>query len=108
MNQTSRQSKLNKQSHNSMLKPLLSIPVFYKILIANSLIIFVGATGGTWLATNLNKQPFATPMSLVIFIAIGWLVSIVLNFVVLQVAFRPLIHLGKVMNRVQEGERSLR
>ena len=38
----------------------------------------------------------------------GWLVSIVLNFVVLQVAFRPLMDLGKVMNRVQAGERSLR
>lgn len=91
-----------------ILKPLLSIPVFYKVLIANSVIIFVGATGGTWLATNLNKQPFATPMSLFIFITIGWLVSIVLNFVVLQVAFRPLIHLGRVMKRVQAGERSLR
>ena len=94
--------------NHRILKPLLSIPVFYKVLIANSLIIFVGATGGTWLATNLNKQPFATPMSLVIFITIGWLVSIVLNFVVLQVAFRPLMHLGRVMNRVQAGERSLR
>lgn len=93
---------------NRMLKPLLSIPVFYKVLIANSLIIFIGATGGTWLATHLNKEPYATPMSLIIFIAIGWLVSIVLNFVVLQVAFRPLFHLGKVMNRVQQGERSLR
>ncbi|HLH63013.1 MAG TPA: sensor histidine kinase [Ktedonobacteraceae bacterium] len=93
---------------NRMLKPLLSIPVFYKVLIANSLIIFIGATGGTWLATHLNKEPYATPMSLIIFIAIGWLISIVLNFVVLQVAFRPLFHLGKVMDRVQQGERSLR
>lgn len=96
------------EQRHRILKPLLSIPVFYKVLIANSLIIFVGATGGTWLATNLNKKPFATPMSLVIFIAIGWVVSIILNFVVLQVAFRPLIHLGRVMKRVQAGERSLR
>ena len=108
MNQTSRQSKLNKQSHNSMLKTLLSIPIFYKVLIANSLIIFVGATGGTWLATHLNVSPYATPMSLIIFITIGWLVSVVLNFVVLQIAFRPLTELGKVMKRVRAGERSLR
>src|SRR5207249_3082545 len=39
---------------------------------------------------------------------VGWLVSIALNFVVLQVAFRPLKDLGRVMNRVQAGERSLR
>jgi len=108
MNQTSRQSKLNKQSHNSMLKTLLSIPIFYKVLIANSLIIFVGATGGTWLATHLNVSPYATPMSLIIFITIGWLVSVVLNFVVLQIAFRPLTELGKVMKRVRAGESSLR
>ncbi|MHB8600852.1 MAG: sensor histidine kinase [Ktedonobacteraceae bacterium] len=93
-----------------ILRPLQGIPVFYKVLIANSVIIFIGATGGTWLAYNLNNthQSLATPMSLLIFITIGWLVSIVLNFVVLQFAFRPLMDLGKVMSRVQNGERSLR
>jgi two-component system sensor histidine kinase UhpB len=96
------------QQGHSALKPLLSIPIFYKVLIANSFIIFVGATGGTWLATHLNNSPYATPISLVGFIAAGWLISIALNFVVLQIAFRPLTHLGKVMQRVQAGERSLR
>jgi two-component system sensor histidine kinase UhpB len=101
------QAEAEQQGH-SALKSLLSIPIFYKVLIANSFIIFVGATGGTWLATHLNNSPFATPISLVGFIAAGWLISIALNFVVLQIAFRPLTHLGKVMQRVQEGERSLR
>src|SRR5579863_291749 len=93
-----------------MLSPLLGIPVFYNVLFANSFIIFIRATGGTWLAYNLNnrQQSLATPMSLLIFITIGWLVSVILNFVVLQFAFRPLMDLGKVMNRVQVGERSLR
>jgi len=100
-----------KMPHNhKLLRPILSLPVFYKVLLANSLIIFFGATGGTWLASNLNNshQAFATPTSLVIFIVAGWLVSIALNFVVLQVAFRPLMDLGKVMKRVQTGELSLR
>src|SRR5579863_3131637 len=98
------------QLRDRILSPLLGIPVFYKVLIANSIIIFIGATGGTWLAYNLNnsQQSIATPMSLLIFITIGWLVSVVLNFVVLQFAFRPLIDLGKVKNRVQVGEHSLR
>jgi two-component system sensor histidine kinase UhpB len=108
MDQTGRVSKQNKQIHNSVLKTLLGIPIFYKVLIANSWIIFVGATGGTWLATHLNASPYATPMSLIIFITIGWLVSVALNFVVLQIAFRPLTELGKVMKRVRAGERSLR
>ncbi len=108
MAHSSKQLKQDEQRKNSILKTLLGIPIFYKVLIANSLIIFVGATGGTWLATHLNTSPYATPMSLIVFITLGWLVSVVLNFVVLQVAFRPLMDLGKVMRRVQEGESSLR
>jgi two-component system sensor histidine kinase UhpB len=108
MDQTVRMPEQNKHIHNPLLKSLLGIPIFYKVLMANSLIIFVGATGGTWLATHLNSSPYATPMSLVIFITIGWLVSVALNFVVLQIAFRPLTELGKVMKRVRAGERSLR
>src|SRR6516162_10021450 len=108
MAHSSGQNKQDKQRSNSILKALLGIPIFYKVLIANSMIIFVGATGGTWLATHLNVSPYATPMSLIIFIAIGWLVSVALNVVVLQIAFRPLTELGKVMKRIRAGERSLR
>src|SRR5258708_7144135 len=95
---------------NRFLKPLLGIPVFYKVLFANSLIIFIGATGGTWLASNLHntQQALATPTSLIIFVVVGWLVSVVLNFVVFQVSFGPLMDLGKVMYRVKEGDRPIR
>ncbi len=93
--------------NNKLLRSILSIPVFYKVLMANSFIIFVGATGGTWLASQLHSTPNA-PLYLVVFVAVGWLVSVILNFVVLQIAFRPLMDLGKVMSRVQAGERSLR
>jgi len=92
---------------NKLLRPLFGIPVFYKVLIANSFIIFVGATGGTWLASKLNSIKYA-PIYLIVFVAMGWLVSVVLNFVVLQIAFRPLVDLTRVMNRVQGGERAVR
>ncbi|MBV8695308.1 MAG: sensor histidine kinase [Chloroflexi bacterium] len=90
-----------------LLRPFLGLPVFYKVLIANSLVIFVGASGGTWLASQLRISP-NTSILLVAFVIVGWLVSVALNFVVLQIAFRPLMDLGKVMSRVQVGERSLR
>lgn len=93
--------------NNKLLKPFLGIPVFYKVLIANSIIIFVGATGGTWLASQLHSMP-NTPIYLVVFVVLGWLLSVALNFVVLQIAFRPLMDLNKVMSRVQKGERSVR
>lgn len=92
---------------NRLLRPLLAIPVFYRVLLANSVIIFVGATGGTYLASQLHTSPYA-PTTLVIFVAVGWLVSVAFNFVLLQVAFKPLVDLGKVMHRVQAGERSQR
>src|SRR5690348_8007488 len=93
--------------NNQFLKPILRLPMFYRVLVANSVIIFVGATVGTWLATRLNSNSLATA-GLVIFVTVGWLVSVVLNFVLLQIAFRPLLGLRKVMTRVQAGERSLR
>ena len=96
------------EQHNKLLRALLGIPVLYKVLLVNSLIIFVGATGGTWLATHLNYSPYATPTLLLMFITVGWLLSVALNFVLLQVTLHPLLHLGKVMNRVQAGEQSLR
>ena len=102
------ETKVAADGRHTLSKAFLGLPVFYKVLFANSLIIFVGATGGTWLATHLNNSPVATPASLVTFITIGWLVSVALNFVVLQIAFRPLTELQKVMTRVQSGEHSLR
>ena len=95
------------QNHR-LLKRLRTIPIFYRVLIANSAIIFVGATVGTWLATQLRPGSYAPTIILVAFVTIGWLVSVALNFVLLQFAFRPLMDLGKIMNRVQAGERSLR
>lgn len=95
------------QNHGP-LKRLLSVPIFYRVLVANSAIIFIGATVGTWLATQLRSGSYAPTIILVAFVAVGWLVSVALNFVLLQFAFRPLMDLGKIMNRVQAGERSLR
>jgi len=60
--------------NNRLLRPLLSLPIFYRVLIANSLIIFAGATGGTWLASQLNTNSLY-PTALVVFVAVGWLVS---------------------------------
>lgn len=90
---------------NTLLRHLFRIPALYKVLIANSFIIFVGATAGTWLAVHINTYG---PSGLVIFIIAGWSTSVVLNFVLLQIAFRPLTELGKVMGRVQEGDRTQR
>jgi two-component system, NarL family, sensor histidine kinase UhpB len=96
---------LIRQKEHKLVQALIQVPVFYRVLIANSAIIFIGATGGTYLATRLGTLSY---IPLIIFVTLGWLVSVALNFVLLQFAFRPLLDLGKVMNRVQAGERTLR
>jgi two-component system sensor histidine kinase UhpB len=93
--------------NNQFLKPFLTLPMFYRVLITNSAIILIGATVGTWLATRLNNNSLATA-GLLVFVGVGWLVSVAMNFVLLQVTFRPLVVLRKVMSRVQNGERALR
>jgi two-component system sensor histidine kinase UhpB len=95
------------QNHR-LLKHLRTIPIFYRVLVANSTIIFVGATVGIWLATQLRPGSYAPTIILIAFVTIGWSVSMTLDFVLLQFAFRPLMDLSKIMNRVQAGERSLR
>src|SRR5258708_11089021 len=88
---------------NSIFRALLGIPVFYKVLIANSLIIFIGATGGKLLATHLNTSPRATPWAPVVFFTICWVVSVVLHFVGFPLALPPLFHLGKVIKHGRGG-----
>src|SRR2546425_10452630 len=87
------------QNHG-LLKRLLTIPIFYRVLVANSAIIFVGATVGTWLATQLSSGSYAPTIILVAFVDVGWLVSVALHFVLLLFAFRQLMDMGKIMRRV--------
>ena len=63
-------------------------------LLVNSLVVLVTIVVVTWLAVNLNNSPYATPTSLSMFLAISWLLSVALNFVLLLVAFRPLRQIG--------------
>jgi two-component system, NarL family, sensor histidine kinase UhpB len=85
---------------------LLALPVLFKVLIANSLVILVGATLGTYLATRIY-QPNG-PAILVGFITAGWLISVLINFVLLKFAFHPLTQLRETMKRIQAGSPELR
>jgi two-component system sensor histidine kinase UhpB len=87
-------------------RSLLALPVLFKVLIANSVVILVGATLGTYLATRI-QQPNG-PAILIGFITIGWLVSVLINFVLLKIAFHPLTQLRETMKRIQAGNPSLR
>ncbi len=82
------------------------MPVLFKVLIANSVVILVGATLGTYLATRIS-QPNG-PVILISFVTTGWLISVLINFILLKITFHPLTQLRETMRRVQSGHTELR
>lgn len=85
---------------------LPALTVLFKVLIANSAVILVGATLGTYLATRIH-QPNGSAI-LIIFIASGWIISVLINFILLKYTFHPLTQLRETMKRVQSGNTDLR
>ncbi|HEY7974804.1 MAG TPA: sensor histidine kinase [Ktedonobacterales bacterium] len=85
---------------------LLTLPVLYKVLFANSVVILLGASLGTYLATQLHSRG-GLP-TLVGFVVCGLLASVAINFALLKLAFLPLTRLRETMQRVQVGELGMR
>ena len=100
------QSQTSSEPRPSRRKSLLALPVMLKVLLANSAVILVGATLGTYLATRIYQPNGAT--FLICFVAAGWLVSVLINFLLLKLAFHPLTQLRDTMQRVQAGSPELR
>lgn len=82
------------------------MPIFYKVLIANIGIVVVGALVGTWItiqtvrhAPNDRFAVLATSFALA-----GLALSLVVNFLVLRAAFRPLSTLQQAATAVRGGD----
>lgn len=86
----------------SRIEKLLALPLLYKVLFANSVVILMGATMGTYLATQLRGT--SRPFVLVSFVLTGLLVSILINYVLLKLALYPLHRLRETMRQVQAGD----
>ncbi|MEA2531677.1 MAG: two-component system, NarL family, sensor histidine kinase UhpB [Thermomicrobiales bacterium] len=86
------------------------LPILYKVLIANAAIVALGAIAGTWLTIQTvrhaaHHQFFGLAAS---FVAVGIIASIVVNYVVLRAAFRPLATLEQTALAVRGGDLSAR
>lgn len=92
----------SKPAHGRKFGALLGLPLLYKVLFANSVVILLGATMGTYLATRLKDTNSLAV--LVAFVLTGLLVSVVINFLLLRVALSPLTRLRETMTRVQSGD----
>ena len=81
-------------------------PLLYKVLFANSVVILLGATLGTYLATRLNTAE-GIPI-LIAFILCGLLISVLINFALLKLALTPLTRLRETMTLAQAGDLTLK
>jgi two-component system sensor histidine kinase UhpB len=82
---------------------LLRLSITYRIAIGNTIIIAIGAVGGTLLTRHLANT--AADLSLILlFLFIGTLLSVLTNFVIITSALRPLRELGQLVVRVQAGQ----
>lgn len=92
---------------------LLSLSVFYKVLIANSAIVLLGAVAGTAItvratsATGAWRGVFDLPLTVAFAIA-GLALTFSLNALVLRAALSPLDRLRDVVEAVRRGDLSVR
>ncbi|HEY8368005.1 MAG TPA: sensor histidine kinase [Thermodesulfobacteriota bacterium] len=90
----------------SLVRALLGLPLFYKLLVANAAVVILGAVAGTALTAEfVRAAPGRSTFELVgLFALAGVVVSVLVNAVVLRLALAPLRHLERTAERVRRGE----
>jgi two-component system sensor histidine kinase UhpB len=86
---------------------LRRLSVFNRVLIGNSVVIVVGAVGGTLLTRHLVTHTPEDLWLIVAFAGLGILLSLVVNYAILRSALAPLRELRTAVDRVQAGQRSI-
>ena len=89
-----------------LVRRLLGLSLFAKVLIANSLVVALGAVAGTYLTTqHVRSSPDHTHYEMmVLFGGAGLALSVAINALVLRAAFSPLTQLERAARRVSGGE----
>jgi two-component system sensor histidine kinase UhpB len=94
----------------SLRQRLLRIPLFYKILLANSAIVGLGAVAGTVITVwHVRRYPADIHYELIIFFTIaGMVISFFVNRWTLRRALEPLERLQEAVNQVRQGQTDVR
>ncbi|HEY8450320.1 MAG TPA: histidine kinase, partial [Bacillota bacterium] len=85
------------------------VPLFYKVLIANAALIAAGALAAAWALTHAHGMPVPgglAPATVILAGAIG--ISILVNYLLMRLAFHPLFRLRETMEAVRHGQLSAR
>jgi two-component system sensor histidine kinase UhpB len=93
-----------------LVRALLGVPLFYKILIANAVIVLVGAiAGGMATASYVRAVPGRSTVDFVTVLAAGGVVlTVLVNAAILRLALSPLQLLERTAGRVQAGDLAAR
>ncbi|QBS38111.1 sensor histidine kinase [Thermaerobacter sp. FW80] len=86
--------------------------IFQKVLIANAVLLVVTGVGAAALAVHVRQLPLvqrwlqdqALTVVIIVFLAVGLAVSLGINWVILRVAFLPLVRLREIMDDVRAGQ----
>jgi two-component system, NarL family, sensor histidine kinase UhpB len=98
---------------HALLSRLLALSLFYKVLIGNSAIVLVGALAGTAITAHIvsaagsGHGAYDLPLAIGFALA-GLALTFTLNALVLRAALGPLDRLRTVVERVQQGDVSVR
>jgi two-component system sensor histidine kinase UhpB len=84
----------------SQITRLKRTPILYRIAIGNAVIIILGAILGTFL-TSLLTNISAALWHFILFASIGIVISLVLNFIIIRAALRPIRDLRQIVRRIQ-------
>lgn len=89
---------------------VLRMPLLYKILVANSAIVAIGAVAGTIItARRMSAFPGESQYPLIVFFAsAGLILSFMVNYYVLKTTLTPLDRLQRGVEDVQSGKLSVR
>lgn len=91
------------QKFHDLRQRLHYLPITYRIAIGNTLIIAVGAVGGTLLTRHFASQA-AELWLILLYLFIGTTLSVLTNFWIIRTALRPLHELSQLVNRMQAGK----
>lgn len=97
------QSSVSPAGDRSWRQRLGNLPLFYRVLLSNTIIVVTGAIAGTTLTLHwalLGNQTYELVM---FFAAVGTIVSVLVNWVVLRAALRPLATLEQAVDQVRRG-----
>jgi two-component system sensor histidine kinase UhpB len=84
---------------------LFGLPIFYKVLLANSAIVVIGALIGTAVtAARVRNNPSASvPQLMAVFVLAGIVLSLAVNAAMIRAALAPLHRIERTIDAVRAG-----